>query len=138
MTTLRHDDPVGTTLEPVSRKFEVAMFGAGGLKTIHNDVEAARREGLPGPIAVGPQVAALAFRMLRMAFGEGWFQGGGANLTFRRPIPSDAYCTAHGVVTGRETLADGSVRLICDVWVETEAGVRAIVGSGSGVLSPAR
>jgi acyl dehydratase len=134
MPTLRHDDPVGTTLEPVSRKFDVGMFGAGGLKTIHNDAEAARREGLAAPIAVGPQVAALAFRMLRMAFGEGWFTGGATDLTFRRPIPSDSYCTAHGVVTGRETLADGSVRLTCDVWVETDAGVRAIVGSGSGVL----
>lgn len=134
MTTLRHDDPVGTALEPVARKFNVGMFGAGGIKTIHNDVEAARREGLPAPIAVGPQVAALAFRMLRMAFGEGWFCGGGAKLTFRRPIPSDAYCTANGVVTGREEFADGTVRLTCEVWVETDAGVRAIVGSGSGVL----
>jgi hypothetical protein len=134
MPTLRPDDPVGTRLEPVSRKFHVAMFGAGGIKTIHNDLEAARREGLAAPIAVGPQVAALAFRMLRMAFGQGWFEGGTAELTFRRPIPSDAYCTARGTVTERTELGDGGVRLTCDLWIETDAGEKAIVGTGSGIV----
>ena len=83
------ETPVGFELAPVSRKFKIEDFAAGGAPTIHNDQAAAAREGLPGPIAVGPQVAALIYRMMHACFGEGWIVGGQGDLTFRRPVAID-------------------------------------------------
>ncbi|MBI4183675.1 MAG: MaoC family dehydratase [Proteobacteria bacterium] len=137
MTLLSADTPLGSRLPPVARRFSVEMFAAGGAKTIHNDAEAARREGLPGPVAVGPQVAALIFRMMRTAFAEGWIVGGKASLTFRRPVGANEGAAAHGVVTERRPEGD-KVRLTCEVWVETEAGVKAIVGTASGLVPRAQ
>src|SRR2546429_497407 len=67
---------LGTYLPPVASRFTADMFKGGDIKTIHNDQAAAAREGLSAPIAVGPQVAALIFRMMRGALREGWIRGG--------------------------------------------------------------
>ncbi len=125
---------VGTELVPVAMKLRLDMFAAGGLKTIHNDAEAASREGLAFPIAVGPQVAALIFRMMRNAFGAGWIVGGATAMTFRRPIHSEAFVVARGRVTETKP-ENGNTRLVCDVWVETESGEKTIVGTASGVVA---
>ncbi len=135
MARIGEDVEIGTALEPVSRTFSVDMF-AGATKTIHNDREAAEREGLSAPVAVGPQVAALIFRMLRAAFGAGWIQGGRVSLTFRRPTFCGAAATAHGVVTGKQR-EGGGTRLTCDVWVETADGEKTIVGTASGLAGGA-
>ncbi len=134
-TIVTSETMVGFELLPVSRKFEVEDFAAGGAKTIHNDQAAAEREGLAGPIAVGPQVAALIYRMMHASFGEGWIVGGESELTFRRPVAIDERATAMGSVTDRRALADGRVRVVCDVWVETVSGVKAIVGTCSGLVA---
>jgi acyl dehydratase len=134
-TIVTIETPVGYELPPVSRKFEVEDFAAGGAKTIHNDQAAAEREGLPGPIAVGPQVAALIYRMMHDSFGGGWIVGGDSDLTFRRPVAIDERATARGTVTDRQSLPDGHVRVVCDVWVETASGVKAIVGNCSGLVA---
>ena len=135
MGWMSEDIAVGAALIPVSRKFSPVMFKSD-VKTIHNDVAAARREGVPGPIAVGPQVAALIFRMVRMAFGAGWIEGGRTALTFHRPTPCDAFVTAAGTVTGKEV--EGQLtRVTCDVWVETADGEKTIVGTASGLVGGA-
>jgi len=125
---------IGRQLVPLSLQLNKAMFAAGDLRTIHNDDEAARREGLPGAIAVGPQVAALIFRMMRMAFGDGWIRGGSSSLTFRRATGSDDLITAHGRVLGKEMQAEG-LRVSCDVWVENGQAVRTVVGSASALVA---
>lgn len=120
-------------LPPLSLRLSKEMFGAGGVRTIHNDDEAARREGLPGAIAVGPQVASLIFRMMRGAFGQGWVAGGKSALAFRRPVSSDGFVTAGGRVVGKH-LEGESVRIECEVWVDTLEGVRAVVGTASALV----
>ncbi len=137
MALITEATPVGSDLAAISRQFSAGMFSAGGAKTIHNDDEAARREGLPGAVAVGPQVAALIFRMMREAFAEGWIVGGKAALTFRRPVSSNDLATARGVVVAKEP-EGARLRVTCEVWVETEAGVKAIVGSCSGLVERAQ
>lgn len=134
MTMLLNDStPIGTELPLVAGRFTVEMFTAGGIKTIHNDQAAAEREGLAAPIAIGPQVAALIFRMLRSTLREGWIVGGRSALTFRRPVPIGDLVVARGVLTGREP--DGEdVRLTFDVWVELPDGTKPIVGSASGLV----
>ncbi len=134
MARIDEDTPLGSPLPPVARTFSLDLFQTpGGDKTIHNDRAAALREGLPGPVAVGPQVAALIFKMMRDAFAEGWIVGGKASLTFRRPVASDDTATAKGTVTAK--LLEGErVRVQCEVWVETSAGEKAIVGTCSGLV----
>ena len=101
---------------------------------IHNDDDAARAEGLEGPVAVGPQVAALIFRMMGMCFEEGWIIGGRNAITFRRPVGVNDYCVARGVVRSKEDAGDNKVRVECEVWIETEKGDKAIVGTCSGLV----
>lgn len=138
MPVITSETKVGIALPPVSRTFTLDMFATPeGAKTIHNDQETAESEGLPEPIAVGPQVAALIFRMMRSSFEEGWLVGGKSALTFRRPIPSDCFATARGVVTERRPEGD-KMRIVCDVWVETPEIERAIVGTCSGLVDRAR
>ena len=36
--------------------------------------------------------------------------------------------------TAKEAEEDGRLRVVCDVWVETEHGVKAIVGTCSGLV----
>jgi acyl dehydratase len=127
------DLQLGASLPPVSQRFHLDMFKSGDIKTIHNDQEAAEREGLKAPIAVGPQVAALIFRMMRSAFRQHWIIGGRCSLTFRRITPADAFATAHGVLRSK-TLEGDAVRLEFDVWVETENGEKSIVGSASALV----
>ena len=134
MAILSAETSIGFELPPVARRFDVSMFAAGGMKTIHNDDEAARAEGLDGAIAVGPQVAALIFRMMGMCFGEGWITGGRNAITFRRPVAVNDYCIARGVVRSKAPEGGGKLRLECEVWVETEAGEKAIVGTCSGLV----
>lgn len=124
--------PLGTELPPLSMQYSTEMFKLGDVKTLHNDYEAARLEGLPRPVAVAPQVAALIFRMMTSCFGAGWIVGGKGSLTFRRPVWSDDFATAHAVVVAKALEGD-RVRVSCDVWVERGDGERAVVGTCSAL-----
>ncbi|MCZ6874082.1 MAG: MaoC family dehydratase [bacterium] len=134
MAIITAQTPIGYELPPIARRFNISMFAAGGVKTIHNDEEAARAEGLEGPIAVGPQVAALIFRLMGLCFGAGWIVGGRNALTFRRPVGVNDFCVARGVVQSKTPEGDHHIRVTCDVWVETEQGDKAIVGTCSGLV----
>ena len=117
MAIITKDTPVGAELPVFACRFRNEMFAMGDVKTIHNDAAAAQREGLPRAVAVGPQVAALIFRMMRTCFEEGWIVGGKVALTLRRPVWSNDFATARGVITDTEVEDDG-VRMICGVWIE--------------------
>ncbi len=133
---LTEDVALGTRLPSLSMKYTTDMFKLGDVKTLHNDYEAARQEGLPRPVAVAPQVAALIFRMMSACFGEGWIVGGKGSLTFRRPVWSDDFASAHGRVVGK-SIEGERVRITCDVWVERSDGERAVVGTCSAVCARA-
>lgn len=133
MAILNSDTPVGYELPHVGRKFSLETFKRADEKTIHTDVEAAQREGLPGPVAVGTYVAGLIFAQLRACFERGWIEGGKCELNFRRFVLVTEYCVAKGEVTRRETLPEG-LRLYCDVWVENQKGEKVIEGNASGVV----
>ena len=134
MAILKADTPVGYQLPMVSRQFRPEHFKRADEKTIHTDMEAAHREVLPAPVAVGPQIAALTFRQLRACFERGWIECGRCALTFRRPVYVTDFCTAKGVVTKREQ-SDSGVRLHCDVWIENQAGEKVIAGTASGTVA---
>ena len=124
---------VGDALPTVSKKFRLEDFKRGSERTIHTDYEAAAREGLPAPVAIGPQVAALTFRQLRLCFGDGWIVGGRHDLTFRKPVFVTDFCVARGTVTKTEREGD-RLRVHCDVWVENQKKDKVIVGTASGLV----
>ena len=131
--------PIGYSLPHVSRRLSPDLnrvVGENGneIQTLHNDPEAAAREGLREPIAVASRPAALIYRMMLLCFGEGWIVGGKGALTYRRPVGIRDFVTAKGTVS--EIVPEGvdRLRIVCDVWVETEKGVKAIVGTCSGVV----
>jgi acyl dehydratase len=127
---------VGDELPTVSKKFRLEDFKRGEERTIHTDYEAAAREGLSAPVAIGPQVAALVFRQMRLCFGTGWIVGGRHDLTFRRPVFVTDFCVARGVVTKTERESD-KLRVYCDVWVENQKKDKVIVGTASGLVPAA-
>jgi hypothetical protein len=112
-------------------------YGAGRvnspypLANRHIDSTAAQQEGLPAPVAGGPDVANLIFRSLAAFFGEGWFAGGDASLTIVRPTYAADFLTAKGHVVAVELEGD-SLRIRCDVWVEDGKGEKKVVGRASG------
>lgn len=134
MPVLSNQSEVGLELPEFACQFTLGHFKRGDQATIHTDMEAARREGLPAPVATGPQVAALIFRQLRTCFGRGWIEGGRCELTFRRPVYVTDFCVARGVIERREEVPEG-VRLHCDVWIENQSGEKVIVGTASGLAT---
>ena len=133
MPVLDANVAVGTKLPTVSKKFRLEDFKRGDEKTIHTDYEAAAREGLPAPVAVGPQVAALIFRQMRLCFGEGWIIGGKYDVTFRKPVLVTDFCVARGEVSKIEPEGD-AVRVYCDVRVENQKREKVIAGTASGLV----
>ncbi|MFH1410930.1 MAG: MaoC family dehydratase [Patescibacteria group bacterium] len=133
MNIITDDIPVGTSLPPVSRQLRPEIFNKGDERNIHTDEEAARREGLPAPVAVGPQVAAVIFKMMHLCFGEGWIKGGRWDLTFRRPTYVHDLIIAKGIVKDKQPEGE-AVRVECNVWVEKQDGEKVIVGTASGLV----
>ncbi|HYC47186.1 MAG TPA: MaoC family dehydratase [Burkholderiales bacterium] len=123
----------GHELPTVSKKFRLEDFKRGDEKTIHTDYDAAAREGLPAPVAIGPQVAALTFRQLRLCFGDGWIVGGRYDLSFRRPVFVTDFCVARGIVTKTER-ENGKLRVHCEVWIENQKREKVIAGTASGLV----
>jgi acyl dehydratase len=133
MPVLDSSVAAGMRLPTVSKKYRLEDFKRGEEKTIHTDYEAAAREGLPAPVAIGPQVAALIFRQMRLCFGAGWAAAGKFDLAFRRPVFVTDFCVARGIVTKTEREAD-SLRVHCDVWIENQQGDKVIAGTASGLV----
>ena len=123
----------GYALPTVSKKFRLEDFKRGNEKTIHTDYEAAAREGLPAPVAIGPQVAALLFRQMRLCFGDGWIVGGKYDISFRKPVFVTDFCVARGSVEKTEE-EDGKLRIYCDVWIENQKAEKVIAGKASGLV----
>jgi acyl dehydratase len=125
---------VGYALPTVSKKFRLEDFKRADEKTIHTDYEAAAREGLPAPVAIGPQVAALIFRQMRLCFGAGWIVGGRYDLNFRKPVFVTDFCVARGTVTKTEP-ENGKLRVHCDVWIENQNRDKVIAGTAGALVS---
>jgi len=136
MSVLDRSVVAGRTLPTVSKKYRLEDFKRGEEKTIHTDYEAAAKEGLPAPVAIGPQVAALLFRQMRLCFGTGWATAGKFDLTFRKPVFVTDFCVARGIVTKTEQDGD-ALRVHCDVWVENQKGDKVITGTASGLVAVA-
>jgi acyl dehydratase len=137
------DTPLGAPLPSFSLFMSKLQFekwyarpnaDPSGSRSLHIDADAARQEGLAAPVAVGPDIIGFAHRSAMQFFAEGWVKGGKADLTVARPTYPGEYITSNGFVKAKEQLADGSLRLICEVWVASQAGEKKVVGTVSGIV----
>jgi len=127
---------IGQELPPVRKEvtFEnMRLFSMWSNLNIHTDWEAAKKAGLPAPIAQGLMSHAYLSEMLTQFFGKNWLQGGKLEVKFiNYTLPGDVI-TARGVV--REKMEeDGAVRLQCEVWCESLSRDKTVVGTASALV----
>lgn len=144
---------LGTELPTLRRDWTLQMFidrhdlvyGPGRImeeewpeKNIHADEDAAKREGLDGPVAGAPQIIAEISKIMMSSFGAGWVVGGRISVKMIRPVGVGDVTTARVKVTGLEYdgvdgEATGRIRVNCRVWVERADGTAVLVGTASAL-----
>ena len=138
MAIITEDTPIGFELPSVARQLSVELNKVktddGEIPTLHTDPEAAAREGLDKPIAIGSRIFGVIPQMMMSCFGEGWIVGGKGSIVTRRSAAVDALITAKGVVKEKIPEGDDKIRVVCEVWVETDEGEKSIVGTCSGLV----
>ena len=136
---ITENTPVGYQLPPVSRQLGVDLNRVkaddGELDTIHTDPEAANREGLDKPIAIGSRIFGVIPRMMMLCFGAGWIVGGKGSVVTRRAAGIDDLVTAKGFVAKKTPEGEDKLRIECEVWVETDTGEKVMVGQCSGLVA---
>jgi acyl dehydratase len=126
---------VGQELEPVVKHMSLEKMSRplmSGSNPIHFDPEFAEKAGLPAPIATGVMSSAYLCEMLTKAFGAEWIRGGFMDVKFVRPIYAGDTVTARGRLTAKTETSTG-VRVLLDVWCETQRGEPVTVGTASVV-----
>jgi acyl dehydratase len=136
----------GWQLPPVSRQMNLRQFeerhpmlygeGAWPHRNIHSDAEAARAEGLSGPVGSAPTFFALVTRAMTTCFGAGWIVGGRTSLKMIRPVHVNDFVTAKGVLRDKQPEGD-AVRYVFEVWVENQRHEKVVVGSASALVPAA-
>ena len=128
-------------MPPVSQKLSLGLNDVitedGKLDTIHSDPDAAAREGLDNPIAVGSRMFGVIPRMMLLCFDEGWIVGGKGSVVTRRSAEVDDLVTAKGYVSKKIPEGESKLRIECEVWVETDKGEKVIVGQCGGLVERA-
>ena len=130
------DMNVGQKLPPVQKEvtFEnIRLFSMWSNRNIHTDWEAAKKGGLPAPIAQGLMSHAYLCEMLTRFFGKNWLQGGRIDVKFiRYTLPGDVV-TAEGFIK-EKIEEDAAVRFNCDIWCRSLSGEKTVVGTASALV----
>ena len=95
------------------------------------DAEVARREGLPGPIVPGSMTIAMISQLL-----TGWSPTVNlkkVDVVFRQVALHNVPLEIKGIVTDKR-VADGEPQVDCDVFMESDAGARLVIGSATVAL----
>ncbi|MDX6742167.1 MaoC/PaaZ C-terminal domain-containing protein [Actinocorallia sp. A-T 12471] len=101
---------------------------------IHMDDEAGKAAGYPGAIGMGNLIWGWLHCMVDEWVGE---HGRLAHLEcrFRAPALKGDEVVCGGVVTARETAADGTATLTVDVWADRSTGDRLVSGTARVTLN---
>jgi hypothetical protein len=147
---------LGAELPHLSRQWNLQLFrerhelvyGPGRIveeawpeRNIHDDAEAAKREGLTGAVGSAPQLIAMVHRSMLLAFGPGWLVGGRVSVKMIKPLLVDDFTTVKGSVTGlsledsRESGGEPGLRATCRVRVERLDGTVLMAGIAEALVS---
>lgn len=124
----------GPELERLEKRISLEMCDAfsGPAKTYHNDRELARALGFPEIVVQGMMSICFVSELMTRAFGVGWLLGGKLDVSLVNVVWCEDSLAVRGRV--REELPEGDhVRVVCDVWCEKPDGVKALVGTASGL-----
>jgi 3-hydroxybutyryl-CoA dehydratase len=129
---------IGRELAGVEKQITFdTMRKYSGATGIHAREDAGKEQGLGGALVQGGQLVAYLNQMMTDNFGEGYLRGGEISVSFIKPVrPGDAV-RGRGVV--QEIRVEGATqRLICEVWLENQAGEKTTVGTASVPMDQAR
>lgn len=96
-------------------------------RTIHTDLEAARRAGLPATLAQGLMESLYLSEFGTHLFGASWFTTGWMLTSYLQPVYAGDTLEARGVVVDRRPSAAG-VEFELETWLENQDGKRTAVG----------
>ena len=104
-------------------------------ESIHND-EYTRRQGYPGALVSAYVLCGYMSEPLVRFFGPSWFTSGEISLRFiGKGIQQGDHVRCGGRV--REIVQDGEDprrRVVLDIWMEKDGGIRPVVGTASAVV----
>jgi hypothetical protein len=104
-------------------------------ESIHND-DYTRRQGYPGALVSAYVLCGYMSEPLVRYFGASWFRSGEISLRFiGKGVQQRDHVRCGGTV--REIVHDGDGshrRVVLDLWMEKENGVRPVVGTASAVV----
>jgi hypothetical protein len=128
------DTPVGTELDTVVKATSLDKSrihqGWPAVRNRHTDYDAAQASGLREPNMMGGQTSEYLGELFLRFFGEGYL-GGSLSINYLGFVTPGELVRAKGVVIGREVEGE-RVKLLLDVWVENEHGVKVLAGKASG------
>lgn len=124
----------GPDLEPASMVVDERrcwMFSGPG-RNYHTDKVEAKKLGFPTVVVQGMLSTCLVSRVMEKHFGVGWLAGGRMQVKLTNVIWMDEeiHCRAR---IRDETREGNQTRVHCEVWVEKEGGVLALLGTASGL-----
>lgn len=120
--------------------YSIGLFsGASGKPheiqmNIHTDMEVARSQGLPAPIADGMHTTNWLSQMMSDHFGEHYILRGALRTKYIKPSFVDVPITPRGQIRSISLEEDGGVRYVLDVWTEDDEGKKLTVGDASVVV----
>jgi acyl dehydratase len=103
-------------------------------KSIHTDVEWAKKKGFAAPLAQGLMSTAYVSQMMVDLLGEGFVRGGKINVAFIKPVLAGDTLTMHGVVKSKAAESD-KTRVTVEFWCESQRGEKTLVGTASGLAA---
>lgn len=124
--------PIGTEI-PVLTRTAYAPSEADARNPIHTD-EYARQHGLRGALVPGSILLGYVLEMLHRTFADTWLHTGRIRVSFigGGAINGDRL-TAHGRVKA-SIEEDQGRRVVLDLWMENQKGVKILVGEADCLL----
>ena len=131
---------VGTKLPPLKKTInqrQIDCYSGVRPKSIHTDVEWAKKKGFRAPLAQALMSTAYVSQMMVTWLGEGFIRGGKISASFIKPVIVGDTLTAHAAVTAVDDV-EGRPRVTVECWCENQDGEKTVVGSASGFADRVR
>jgi 3-hydroxybutyryl-CoA dehydratase len=103
-------------------------------RSIHSDEAWARQKGFRTCLAQGMMSTAYVSQMMVKLLGPGFARGGTMSMAFVKPVYAGDRLTVQGVIKDRQP-EGGATRVVVEVWVENQHGVKTAVGHATGLVS---
>ena len=128
------DSLVGGEIPPLTKEaYQSSLHTQDFLEDSIHDDDYAKSRGYAGPLVSAYVLNEYLSEMLVNFFGPGWLQGGSISLVFVKPgVQEGNIITCRGIIA-KVVKRDADIRLNLDIWIETGAGVKVVMGSASGV-----